>query len=419
MLPAFVTLTIVLAIAVAVLAATCWQVRRRARNELAGLRAEQSDALARHEAERHAIFNALSDAFFLIDSTGCIRFANTQAGALFAGRPLLDRHLDEVFLDRRLSQPIRDALEGDVQVTSEVILPQQASPLGGGDRRGETAWIVDAGPIQANLRPQLTRVLIRDSTANHQTEQVRKDFVANASHELRTPLAIINGYLENLLDDDLLNDPAASRRFLQIMKKHGERIARIVEDMLVISRLESGEAGALKMRPFHLGACVRDVLERLEPVISTQKARVKILEDPPDLVINGDRFYWTQVLFNLVENSFKQNPHVPLKVKVGWRKEADGSLRLWVSDNGVGIPAGDLPFIFRRFYRVEKHHSQIEIKGTGLGLSIVKRAVEAHGGTIGVTSTPGKETRFEISLPAEAVEDGSEVDDEKKEAKAS
>jgi signal transduction histidine kinase len=104
------------------------------------------------------------------------------------------------------------------------------------------------------------------------------------------------------------------------------------------------------------------------------------------------------VLFNLVENALKQNPRTELHVEVGCEPIGE-AIRIWVSDNGVGIPSADLPHIFRRFFRVEKHHSQQEIKGTGLGLSIVKRAIEAHGGTISVTSVPGSETKFLITVP--------------------
>ncbi len=121
-----------------------------------------------------------------------------------------------------------------------------------------------------------TRVVIRDVTSEHQLDQIRKDFVANASHELRTPLAIINGYLENLLDDGMIEEPEMARRFLQVMKKHTDRISRIVEDMLVISRLESGEASAIKIEPFKLRSCVKDVLERLESVVQSQKAIVTV-----------------------------------------------------------------------------------------------------------------------------------------------
>jgi signal transduction histidine kinase len=106
------------------------------------------------------------------------------------------------------------------------------------------------------------------------------------------------------------------------------------------------------------------------------------------------------VLFNLVENALKQNLHKGLRLEIGCVRDGD-HVRIWVADNGVGIPSADLPHIFRRFYRVEKHHSQQEIKGTGLGLSIVKRAIEAHGGSIRVTSTPGRDTRFQIELPAD------------------
>ena len=118
----------------------------------------------------------------------------------------------------------------------------------------------------------------------------------------------------------------------------------------------------------------------------------------PELIIHGDRFYWTQVLFNLVENALKQNPHRGLHIEIGGEALGE-TIHIWVSDNGVGIPSADLPHIFRRFFRVEKHHSQQEIKGTGLGLSIVKRAVEAHGGSISVTSVPGSETKFLITVP--------------------
>jgi signal transduction histidine kinase len=104
------------------------------------------------------------------------------------------------------------------------------------------------------------------------------------------------------------------------------------------------------------------------------------------------------VLFNLVENALKQNPHSGLCVEVGCQPVGE-TIHIWVTDNGLGIPSADLPHIFRRFFRVEKHHSQQEIKGTGLGLSIVKRAIEAHGGTIGVTSEPGTETKFLIIVP--------------------
>jgi len=352
---------------------------------------------ARHD--RNRLLDALGDAFLLVDSEANIRFANRASRTLFGSRELLDRPVREAFLDPRLAQALLKCLETGEPAQALVVLPQQNSPRGDLETRGVNAWIIDAANLpHPSPGEPTTRVIIRDVTAEHQLEQVRKDFVANASHELRTPLAIINGYLENLLDDDMIEEPMVARRFLTIMRKHTDRISHIVEDMLVISRLESGEANLLKIEPFRFHSCINDVLERLESVVRNQNAVIHIAMPDPDLVLHGDRFYWTQVLFNLVENALKQNPRDGLHVIVGCESIGE-KIHIWVSDDGVGIPSADLPHIFRRFFRVEKHHSQQEIKGTGLGLSIVKRAVEAHGGQIGVTSVPGSETKFLISIP--------------------
>ncbi len=349
--------------------------------------------------ERNRLLDALGDAFLLVDSEANVRFANAAARSLFGQRELVDRPIREAFLDPRLADALLRCLETGEPVQSRVVLPQQTSPRGDLETRGVNAWIIDAAQLSdpPDSDP-ITRVIIRDVTTENQIEQVRKDFVANASHELRTPLAIINGYLENLLDDDMLDDKEMSRRFLTVMRKHADRISRIVEDMLVISRLESGEASALKVEPFRFRSCVNDILERLESVIRAQNAEIMVTMPDPAVSLQGDRFYWTQVLFNLVENALKQNPYSGLRVEIGCQLVGE-NYQIWVADNGVGIPSADLPHIFRRFYRVEKHHSQQEIKGTGLGLSIVKRAIEAHHGTIGVTSVPGRETKFLITVP--------------------
>jgi two-component system, OmpR family, phosphate regulon sensor histidine kinase PhoR len=349
--------------------------------------------------ERDRLLDALGDAFLIVDSQASILFANSAAQRLFRGRTLTGRPVREAFLDPRLAEALLRCLETGEPVQSRLVLPQQTSPLGELETRGNNAWIIDAAQLSDTPDGNHnTRVMIRDVTSEYQLDQVRKDFVANASHELRTPLAIINGYLENLLNDGMIEDTEMARRFLSVMKKHTDRISRIVEDMLVISRLESGEASAIKIEPFKLRLCVKDVLERLESMVQSQQANVATILHDEDLTLQGDRFYWTQVLFNLVENALKQNPHKGLMIEVGSMESGDNIL-IWVKDNGIGIPGMDLPHIFRRFYRVEKHHSQLEVKGTGLGLSIVKRAVEAHQGTISVTSIPGVETKFLMTIP--------------------
>ncbi len=373
------------------------------RKQISDLRINLENDLKHAQDERNHLLDALGDAFLIVDADANIRFANAMARDLFSGRELVGRQVREAFLDPRLAEALLQCLETGEPVQSRVVLPQQTSPLGDLETRGTNAWIIDAAKLtNSSGNIPSTRVVIRDVTSEYQLDQIRKDFVANASHELRTPLAIISGYLENLLDEGMLDDSEMAKRFLSIMKKHAERISRIVEDMLVISKLESGEASAINIEPFKIHSCINDVLERLESVIQNQKAIVSVNLQQDNIILQGDRFYWTQVLFNLVENALKQNPYKDLKVEVG-AEETDKCVRIWVSDNGVGIPSADLPHIFRRFYRVEKHHSQSEIKGTGLGLSIVKRAIEAHHGTITVSSTPGRETKFLMTIPKKEV----------------
>jgi signal transduction histidine kinase len=224
---------------------------------------------------------------------------------------------------------------------------------------------------------------------------VRKDFVANASHELRTPLTLIHGYIETL-KSGVLKDEAALQRCYDVMDKHGKRIVRIIEDMLTISRLENGQS-ALNVEPFTLRGCVQDALDHLSPMLEGRDTRID-LDFPADGGhMQGDRFYWDQVFTNLIENAIKENPNPGLVITVSGKWYADHCV-LKVSDNGIGIAAHDLPFVFKRFYRGHKHHSP-QIKGTGLGLSIVRRAIDAHGGTIELSSTPGIETTFTMRLP--------------------
>lgn len=350
------------------------------------------------QSEQERLLNTLSDPFFLVSSDATIIFANEATVDLVAGRILLGRNIKEVFLDERFTDAIEECLNKGKATIKQIKLSSQASPRGPAERRGETSWLIDAAPLDRNNENSIIRVTIQDLTAEHHSEQVRKDFVANASHELRTPLSIINGYLENLVEGEI-NDTGQLKHALTVMKKHGDRIAKIVDDMLMISRLESGAALTLNITQFKFTSCIHDVLERLEPMILEQNAQTEILVQDPEIEITGDRFYWTQVFFNLIENALKQNPKTPLHVEIGAKSGLDNTLTLWVADNGVGIASADLPFVFRRFYRVEKHHNQDSIKGTGLGLSIVKRTIEAHQGTISVTSEPGQRTAFEITLP--------------------
>ncbi len=349
--------------------------------------------IEQNQAFVSAILDGLRDAVIVVDQNRQVVYANKALHRLFQLRlDPVGRELMEVVLDHRINAVIEQVLESGEPKEQEVTLTRLL-----GSDRSSIILKIDAAPLESTIGELQVRVILKDDTARAETEQMRRDFVANASHELRTPLSIINGYVENLMDG-AVEDPVLAQRFLSIMKKHGDRIARIVEDMLTISKFESAVEDPTQAGTFDLLGCVSDVIERLQPVIEEKKATVKISGEMLKALLAGDRFYWDQIFFNLIENALKQNLRPGLKVTVDVAESPEAQYTIKVTDDGVGIPQADLPFIFHRFYRVEKHHSQ-EIKGTGLGLSIVKRAIESHGGTVTADSRPGEYTTFEINVP--------------------
>ncbi len=354
------------------------------------------------DKERHSVLESvlegLGDSCLLVDESMMILFANHETEDLFgvAGK-LTGKPLSSMVTDWAILQFIQRVGHSGVKWSEERFrteLPHEGTIR-------ERYLVVAVAPVKlyGHEHAGHLRVVIRDETNQQETEQIRKDFVANASHELRTPLSIINGYLENMTEG-LIEDPAMMRKSLLTMQKHGERIARIVEDMLTLSKFEGAmdTSTSLRANSFSCGECVADVVERLAPLIEAKQARMTLRfpVDGADL-IQGDRFYWDQIFFNLIENALKENQPGALAIEVSYARFGNEAM-IQVADNGVGIPRADLPFIFKRFYRVAKHHSQ-KIKGTGLGLSIVRRAVESHGGTISVESSLGEETVFTIRLP--------------------
>ncbi|MFC5050107.1 ATP-binding protein [Rubritalea spongiae] len=377
--------------------------RRRLNLQVKSARTQRDEA--RKELDEVILDNkvtldALGDAFFVVTRNLDIRKTNSRAKEIFRNQELTGRNLPEILMNPTFTENIQHMIQLGKASQKKLTLSASSHALGGNSTEGETAWVIQVTPLPNHKADPLHCIILRDVSTEHRTEQIRTDFVANASHELRTPLAIINGYLENLIDDDVLEEPEISRRILITMRRHGSRLSRLVDDMLVVSRLESGESAALNSEPFDLIECAEDVLARLDQLITTSNATVIREYKEPELVITGDRFYWTQVMFNLVENAIKQNPERELKVTIAIKKLGKENIQIKISDNGIGIPSSHLPFIFKRFYRVDKHHTQSDIKGTGLGLSIVKRAIEAHNGTIEATSKPGIRTTFTIITPS-------------------
>ncbi|WP_395749980.1 sensor histidine kinase [Prosthecobacter sp.] len=240
-----------------------------------------------------------------------------------------------------------------------------------------------------------TWVMVEDRTEHRLNEQTRRDFVTSAGHELRTPLSLIHGYIETL-KSGMIKNTQSLVRCLDVMDKHSRRMMRIIDDMLTLSRLE-GVDEPLRTEAFLVRGCVQDALEHLTPLIEVRQP-VITLDFPPDGgLLTGERFYWDQIFTNLIENALKENPRSGLRLHICGRWTKNECI-LTVEDDGVGIAAEDAPFVFRRFYRCASERSQ-ESKGSGLGLSIVKRAVEAHGGSIELESQPGRRTVFTLRVP--------------------
>ncbi len=229
-------------------------------------------------------------------------------------------------------------------------------------------------------------------------ERVRKDFVINVSHELRTPLASISGYTETLLDG-ALEDPENNMRFLGIIRQNAERLTRLTEDLLTLSRIE------LKRQKFEFERCevetlLRDAVQMMEPLARKQDLTLVQDPSPPGAEAWCDGEAVSQILSNLMDNAIKYTPPGG-RVSVGAR--ADGEfIELYVRDTGLGIPKEDQPRLFERFYRVDKARSRA-LGGTGLGLSIVKHLVGAHGGRIRVESEPQQGATFYFTLPVRNV----------------
>ena len=404
-------MTIALSIALLSLAAWAWWREKMWRSSLekvtrsAGLKTFEADKLAARfdglQEASHALikeeylrrlFEALLDEIrqgvAIVDDQLRIKFVNRTLAHLFQKSGIhRGRTLIEELQDHQITDVVQSALKEQRRIVREIELSNTTNLT-------SRHYLIEAAPLPAKAESGAW-LMVHDITEQTMAEQIRKDFVANASHELRTPLTLINGYVETL-QSGVLKDQTSIQRCYEVMEKHGKRIVRIIEDMLTISRLESGNS-ALNIETFTARSCVQDALDQLSPLLQERGASIELDLPADGGQMRGDRFYWDQVFTNLIENSLKENPSPGLVIKISGKWFTDHCL-LSVSDNGIGIAAHDLPFDFKRFYRGHKHHSP-QIKGTGLGLSIVRRAIEAHGGTIDLTSTPGVETTFSMRVP--------------------
>jgi signal transduction histidine kinase len=231
-----------------------------------------------------------------------------------------------------------------------------------------------------------------------QVERLRRDLVANVSHELKTPISALRAHLENLLDGVERPDPET----LQIMLQQSERLSRLVEQLLDLSRLESGDV-PMDPQPMALAPLVAQVMSEVEVAAAGRSADVRNLvpRDLEQVMADPERIH--QVLYNLLDNAVRFTPpdgSVQVTAAV-----AGDRCEVTVADTGPGIPAEHLPFVFERFYRADaaRARGSAGSGGTGIGLAIVRSVVQAHGGTVRAESEPGRGSAFTFDLPLAGV----------------
>ncbi|MBI5587772.1 MAG: PAS domain-containing sensor histidine kinase [Deltaproteobacteria bacterium] len=236
-------------------------------------------------------------------------------------------------------------------------------------------------------------LFLQDITEEKKVETIKKDFVANVSHELRTPLASIKGYSETLLDGGM-DDKEILKEFLRVIDRHATRMARLIDDLLTLSRLESHQM-TIVSAPVDIGDLVLTTAKGFEK--QARDKGITISSELPDKLFRvlGDRDRLEQVVVNLLDNAIKYTPSGG-KVSVS-AFISDGWVKVDIRDTGIGIPSDDIPRIFERFYRVDKARSR-DLGGTGLGLAIVKHIIQVHNGRLQVESTPGKGSTFSFSI---------------------
>jgi two-component system, OmpR family, phosphate regulon sensor histidine kinase PhoR len=343
-----------------------------------------------------AILRSMVEGVAVIDAEERLVFYNRAFSEILnldsaaaEGRPLI-----EVVRNSDLLSLIRRALRGDEGLQTDITIGITQTQ----------SFSITAAPVKAldvsatvgapNEKPSGAVVVLHDVTELRRLERVRQDFVANVSHEFKTPLTAIQGFAETLLAG-ALDDPENNRRFLEIIRNHAIRLARLTNDLLKLARIEAGKmelefssVGLLEL----IEACTETTLLKANRKEITLEITV-----PPQLpAVRGDAALLRDVLQNLLDNAIQYTPprgHISVAASAGPREAV-----ITVTDTGIGIPLSDSERIFERFYRVDAARSR-EAGGTGLGLSIAKHIVEAHGGKLWVESTVGQGSKFSFSLP--------------------
>ena len=369
---------------------------RRSRRELeAGHARELAVQRERREAELRsqagrtvALFDRMVEGIIVLGPDGRIRLSNRAAAAFFGfklpadGQTVLEatRHHEVAALVGRLARE-PDVLDHELRLEGL-----------GGARFLQVNALALRSPEGANDGAIL---VFHDLTRLRQLEALRQEFVANVSHELRTPLSLIKSAAETLIDGGR-EDPVVTARFLEIIDKHANRLTHLIDDLLLLARIDSGRV-ELNLRPVELRAAAEDALDDAALIARARDVTLGN-EVPAGLRADADPERLRQVLANLIDNAIKYGRTGGV-VTLRGREAGGGMVEISVRDDGPGIPPDALSRVFERFYRVDKARSR-EQGGTGLGLAIVKNVVQAHGGDVRVESSAGRGAEFFLTLPA-------------------
>ena len=344
----------------------------------------------RESSELKTILSTIGEGIIATDAQQRIVLANSAAGGLLDFDPA-DAHgkpLWQVVRIEEIIRAARDALQTGERGTFELALVGgrhleiNVHPLLAGARSS------DGSAARADIDGLV--LVAHDTTQSVRYQELRKEFVANVSHELRTPLTVIKGFIETLRDG-AMNEPAIAKDYLAKIDRHTNQLTNLVEDLLELSRLES-QPDLPRRVSIDLASVIRKAVDLLTPAAQGKRMTLSMEVGHLPLML-GNPDYLERAVANLIDNAVKYTP-VGGRVTVVARPD-DGGIVVEVSDNGIGIPADELPRIFERFYRVDRSRSR-EMGGTGLGLSIVKHIVQAHGGTVEAESVPGKGSTFRL-----------------------
>ncbi len=360
----------------------------RAIRSLADRLRERLAEATREEEQLRAVLDGMAEGVLVVDERSQIVLANDRVAAFYGARPPLQGRsvlaaLRDAELDELLSQAGRT--DDPVTGTLELVHPAHRSLR------------VQAARFPAAPARRLGSVaVLHDVTELARLETMRRDFVANASHELRTPLAAIRGYAETLLGEASLSAEQRAS-YLEVIDRHARRLGTLVDDLLELSRIESGQA-ALELQPVDVAAVAAGLLHDCEPRLREKRLDARNEANGAGSAWADPQAVW-QILSNLLDNAIKYTePGGRIRIRV---EDDRRRVRVAVADTGAGIPERDLARIFERFYRVDRARSRA-LGSTGLGLAIVKHLVQGQGGEIRVESELGRGSTFTFTLPRAA-----------------